>query len=121
MHQAVNVCVCNAPRAIPSCGGPVFDVFHYNPNTKKCHHERSCTYRGNSFPTRGECEKTCQRRRPKVVHTLGLFILAATLSSVLRHPKRHAHTQWIVATFCKWENAIYCATYLLNLISFRLK
>uniref|UniRef100_G3MSP0 BPTI/Kunitz inhibitor domain-containing protein n=1 Tax=Amblyomma maculatum TaxID=34609 RepID=G3MSP0_AMBMU len=53
--------VCTAPRPTPGCTpGSLVDVYYYDPKTKQCLYDRSCTNQGNNFATYRECKETCK-------------------------------------------------------------
>uniref|UniRef100_A0A0C9R5A5 Putative kunitz-bpti protein n=1 Tax=Amblyomma americanum TaxID=6943 RepID=A0A0C9R5A5_AMBAM len=52
--------VCAAPRPFTQCQGKAFPVYYLNNMTGKCHLDMGCSYRGNNFPTLGECQRTCK-------------------------------------------------------------
>ncbi|KAL1474222.1 hypothetical protein MTO96_021350 [Rhipicephalus appendiculatus] len=54
------VCFMYRPRA--SCGSALVPVYYFNTLKDQCFEDRSCSYKGNNFPTLEECQRTC---RPK--------------------------------------------------------
>ncbi|XP_049511650.1 papilin-like isoform X2 [Dermacentor silvarum] len=55
-----SVLVCFVKRLPNICGGNRnITVYYYNPRKGRCFVEKGCTYKGNNFPTLGECQRTC--------------------------------------------------------------
>uniref|UniRef100_G3MS03 BPTI/Kunitz inhibitor domain-containing protein n=1 Tax=Amblyomma maculatum TaxID=34609 RepID=G3MS03_AMBMU len=71
-----SVKVCNAPRPLAYCAGTLYYVYYYDPRSGQCYRTRSCTFSGNNFPDRRECEKTCMkwRHQPKPVMVGGNWV-----------------------------------------------
>uniref|UniRef100_A0A023FU58 Putative tick kunitz 95 n=1 Tax=Amblyomma cajennense TaxID=34607 RepID=A0A023FU58_AMBCJ len=53
--------ICTPPRPTTSCeAGSLVTVFYYHPQIGRCLKDTTaCSYLGNNFPYKTECEKTC--------------------------------------------------------------
>ncbi|XP_075727842.1 uncharacterized protein LOC142768997 [Rhipicephalus microplus] len=58
--RSIEVCFIHRPRA--SCASGLVTVYYFSTAKGICIAELGCTYRGNNFPTLGECQKTCRAK-----------------------------------------------------------
>uniref|UniRef100_A0A224YCZ6 Pancreatic trypsin inhibitor n=1 Tax=Rhipicephalus zambeziensis TaxID=60191 RepID=A0A224YCZ6_9ACAR len=53
--------VCTDERGLWYCSSPAVRVYVFYPIELRCREDTSCTYYGNNFPNRDECERTCNK------------------------------------------------------------
>uniref|UniRef100_A0A023FRA2 Putative tick kunitz 26 n=1 Tax=Amblyomma cajennense TaxID=34607 RepID=A0A023FRA2_AMBCJ len=54
--------VCTGLRPSVFCHRRAFAVYYFSDRTGKCHLDMGCSYRGNNFPSLGECRRTCKAK-----------------------------------------------------------